>query len=376
MSFFERVLIEQEILQTPFYAEQAEKIVEQLQFPWDQIVPIEKVEQSFGRFKKPYLDKRHSRWLYLGIKKGQLIKVAPPAYGLGHEPHYYFVHAYNCLYECSYCYLQGHFNSPDTVWYLNHQDITEKMQEILQHHGRQVWFHAGEFSDSLAWSHITGEVPHYLDFFQQHPEGRLEFRTKSVNTRAFLQYAEQKRGQQSPPSNVTISFSLMPEAIAKLVDLKAPPIPLRLEAMLTLKQAGYKLAIHFDPIIMHPLLEKNYAELIEQIAHKIGFDHIQYVSLGVVRFTAKVYQEVERNYPEAPFVYQGLKKGAENLVRYTFPERHSILRTVDRLLKKQGMAPENIYWCMEENSNEIESPISYKDSNNSLENCSNPNPNS
>ncbi|MEL6821384.1 MAG: hypothetical protein AAFP70_06475, partial [Calditrichota bacterium] len=85
-------------------------------FPDVPVRDIRKVEDVFGRVKKPYLQKRTNLNLFIGRKEGNLVKEAPDAYGLDGEPHFYFIHAYNCIYECEYCYLQGYFNSPDLVF--------------------------------------------------------------------------------------------------------------------------------------------------------------------------------------------------------------------------------------------------------------------
>ena len=70
---------------------------------------IDKIEDIWGRVKKPYLQKRTTLNLFIGRKKGQLLKEAPSAYGVGSEKHFYYIHAYNCIYECEYCYLHFYF---------------------------------------------------------------------------------------------------------------------------------------------------------------------------------------------------------------------------------------------------------------------------
>ena len=114
---FEKIFIEEHLENHP-------KVLEiKNRFKNSELKFIKKVEDVFGRVKKPYLQKRTNLNLFIGEKKGQLVKPAPPAYGLSGEPHYYFVHAYNCIYECNYCYLQGYFQSPDIVIFLNHHEI-------------------------------------------------------------------------------------------------------------------------------------------------------------------------------------------------------------------------------------------------------------
>ena len=146
---------------------------------------IDKIEDIWGRVKKPYLQKRTTLNLFIGRKKGQLLKEAPSAYGVGSEKHFYYIHAYNCIYECEYCYLQGYFNSPDIVLFINHQEILNEIERTIEQYP-DAWFHSGEFSDSLALSHITCELPGYHKLFERYPNAKLEIRTKSVNLKEIL----------------------------------------------------------------------------------------------------------------------------------------------------------------------------------------------
>ncbi|MEZ4765931.1 MAG: hypothetical protein R3C26_22915 [Calditrichia bacterium] len=118
----DKIFIEQQVLQHP----QTQRVI--AAFPKSPIHEIVKVEDVFERARKPYLQKRDALNLFIGKKEGQLVKPAPEAYGVSGEPHYYFVHAYNCIYECEYCYLQGYFQSPDLVMFVNHDDIISEIR--------------------------------------------------------------------------------------------------------------------------------------------------------------------------------------------------------------------------------------------------------
>ena len=238
---------------------------------------ISKIEDIFGRVKKPYLQKRTNLNLFIGEKKGQLVKETPDAYGLSGDPHYYFIHSYNCLYECDYCYLQGYFHSPDLVFFINHEEIIEEMRAIIKKNGphKISWFHAGEYSDSLALSHITGELPLYFDFFRNLKNAKLELRTKSANIKELKAL--------KPSKNIIVSFSLSPKEQIKDHDLKTPPLQTRLKAMETLDKLGHPIALHLDPIIFCEDFKSQYEEMLESLFKHISPERIEYISLGVVR---------------------------------------------------------------------------------------------
>lgn len=305
-----------------------------------EIVEIDKIEDVFGRVKKPYLQKRESLNLFIGEKKGQLVKEAPEAYGTKGDPHYYFIHAYNCIYECEYCYLQGYFHSPDLVFFLNYEDIGEEIRRVANNaqKGQTIWFHAGEFSDSLALTHLTGEIPYYFELFKDLPNAKLELRTKSANTRELL--------KQSPLENIVTTFSLAPEEQVKSLDHKTPGLKTRLKAMKELYAHGHPLALHLDPVVYNENFKTQYQSLLEIIDKEIPLDYFQYISTGVVRFTKDVYRQLQMNYPNSAILSQELVKGEDNKVRYTRPMRMHILQTLKELCCEYTEA-DKVYLCME-----------------------------
>ncbi len=304
---------------------------------------IENYSELWGRSKKPYLHKRDSLNLFIAKKKGQLLKPAPDAYGQGSDPHYYFIHAFNCIYECQYCYLQGYFNSPDIVIFINHEEIIHEMQSKLkQHPDLRVWFHAGEFSDSLALSHITGELSYYHDFCMKNPQSVIELRTKSVNIKEIEKL--------TPLPNFIVSFSLSPEEISRKIDLKTPSMDARLRAMKRLHNLGHCLAAHFDPIIFEDSYKVNYGKLLAQM-NKYGLSKdLSYLSLGVVRFTKEVYRETERNYPDSIIHTGPMVKSFDGKVRYHRPMRMWMMKSIKEIAIKNGIEAQRIYLCMEDNA--------------------------
>ena len=345
---FSRILVEEAFIDHP-------TTLGILSFFKKEPIVIDKIEDIFGRVKKPYLQKRKTLQLLIGRKKGQLIKLAPNAYGFDKgAKHYYFIHAYNCIYECQYCYLQGYFNSPDIVLFLNHEEIIKEMeaivhqeiiqQKIVQQHGvnenKTIWFHAGEFSDSLALSHLSDELKWYWSFLEKYPQNVfLELRTKSNNLKAL---------KKLPPlKNAIVTYSLSPSESAELYDKKAPSIKVRLKSIKTLSDKNFQLGFHFDPIFYTQDLELQYGELIKQLAELTNWKNVNYISLGVVRFTEGVYKEVKKNYPLSEITAQKLVKTADNLWRYPKIEREWVFQTIKKLLVANRFPEEKIYFCME-----------------------------
>jgi len=311
-------------------------ILEKIKFK--EIVYLNQYDDVFEKVKKPYLQKRDNLNLFLANKRGELVKEAPDAYGLGGEKHFYFIHSLNCIYECEYCYLQGYFNSPDLVWFLNHDEIIKSINFFAKENPGS-WFHAGEFSDSLALSHFTNEIPLYHTYFKNNPEVKLELRTKSSNLKALEKLA--------PLENFFITFSLSPEKTAKLIDKKASPLKNRLNTIEKLYHQGHRIGIHLDPIILLEDWKDSYEELIRQLSEHIPLKDISFISIGVVRFTKDVLHSFTLNYPESSIKTSSFIKSFDNKFRYPRPIRNNALRFVRQLLNHYGANDSKIYECME-----------------------------
>lgn len=305
-------------------------------------IEIDSLDQFFNKFKKPYLHKRDNLNLYIGKKKAPFIKEAPDAYGIKNQKHFYFINSYNCIYECQYCYLQGYFNSPDIVLYSNYQDIVEAVvAHAKQRAPHTVWYHAGEFSDSLALSRLTQEWPLFFQAFSQIPHAWLELRTKSNQIKPLLEL--------TPPSNVVVTFSLAPEQVTKNVDLKTPTLKARLNAMEKLEQKGYRLGVHLDPVIFTKNWKSEYQELARQLALSISLDDLKYISIGVVRFTETVFKEFKKNYPRSLILGQQLQVGEDGKVKYPLSLKNELLYGIKGIFSNY-ISSEKIYLCMEEES--------------------------
>ena len=332
---FETIFIEEEVQEAP----QVENILKRFKNSKRKI--IRRYDEIWGKVKKPYLHKRTNLNLFLAKKRGQLVKEAPNAYGLEGEKHFYFIHAFNCIYECEYCYLQGYFNSPDIVLFVNHAEIAQEMENVLEANPNQnVWFHAGEFSDSLALSHLTGELEAYWDFFRSHPRAKLELRTKSVNI--------SRLKDLEPLPNVYASFSLSPERAAKERDRKTPGLKARLSAIKSLKNSGHHLGIHFDPVVYHEGVQEEYEELFSRLKEVQDLASFEYFSIGVARFTPDVFREAKKNYPESPLFAAEFVKSSQDIIRYPRPMRAWILNKLKEKLIEMGAKQESVYLCMED----------------------------
>jgi spore photoproduct lyase len=330
---FNRVFAERDILGSDTYKNITSRLSNNVEV-------VDDIMDIWGRVKKPYLQKRDSLNLFIGKKRGQLVKETPPAYGLTGGKHYYFIHAYNCIFECQYCYLQGYFNSPDIVLFVNHDEICSEITRLAHENSHQTnWFHAGEYSDSLALSGLTNEWPIYWKAFKGLKNAKLELRTKSSNIRSIENL--------EPLSNIILSFSLSSERASREVDLKTPPLDARLKAIQKLVVKGFRIGIHLDPMIYHPNYEEQYQNLVEKLSAVLPCEQCEYISIGVVRFTKDVFRKFSDHYPRSEILAGEFTTTDSGLVRYHKPIRMQMMNKVKTMLENVGYDNAKIYLCME-----------------------------
>jgi spore photoproduct lyase len=335
------IFVEKHILSQTRTQEVLQKFTHTYKISSERIIPIDDYFQSFSKSRRPYLDKQTSLRLFLAHKKSPYLKATPHAYGQDSLPRYYYIHAYNCVFECHYCFLQGHFKSPDLVCFLNHEDIFSEMDQLLEkHYPQKVWFHGGEFSDSLALSHLTNELPLYFQFFSSRPLASLELRTKSSQIQSLLQC--------KPLPNVVTSFSLSPRWQTQTYDEKASSLKARLKAMNTLQSKNFPLAIHLDPLVWHPQFEEHIQRFLEECLQSISLSSLEYISIGSLRFPKDVYQKVKTNYPQSSLFHHEFIFGKEEKYRYSRPLRLHMANYVRQQLLQYQVPHERIYLCMED----------------------------
>jgi spore photoproduct lyase len=166
----------------------------------------------------------------------------------------------------------------------------------------------------------------------------IELRTKSVNTKEL----------KEPLENLYVTYSLSPSEKIKKHDLKTPPLKSRLHAIKDLYQKGFKIGIHLDPIIYSEDFKEKYIDFLNELNQTIPIHKIEYISVGVVRFTKDVWYEVEKNYPKSNMHKQELVKSENGLVRYNRPMRLWMLNFVKDELLKYKIDSEKVYLCMED----------------------------
>jgi spore photoproduct lyase len=200
--------------------------------------------------------------LVLGVKKGLAMRpngrsadfIAPSS-------------SNGCAMACAYCYVgrrKGYAN-PISIFV----NIDEIARAVARHAGKLEVKAEPNTIDPVDWVYDLGEngdlsldaalsdnVRDLVAAFRGIPNAKGSFATKYVN-RDLLEY--------DPQGRTRIRFSLMPETIAKIVDVRTSPVSERIAAINDFVSAGYEVHVNFSPVIVHEQWEAEWKALFAEL---------------------------------------------------------------------------------------------------------------
>ena len=200
--------------------------------------------------------------LVLGVKKGMQMRpngrsadfIAPSS-------------SNGCAMACAYCYVgrrKGYAN-PISI-FVNIDDVTRALTRHAAKLGPKPepntidpvdWvYDLGENGDLSVDASLSNNVLDLIAAFRAIPGAKGSFATKYVN-RDLLEY--------DPQGRTRIRFSLMPETIAKIVDVRTSPMTERIAAINDFVAAGYEVHVNFSPVILTETWQRDWTELFEQL---------------------------------------------------------------------------------------------------------------
>ncbi|KAB0682617.1 spore photoproduct lyase family protein [Aureimonas leprariae] len=200
--------------------------------------------------------------LVLGVKKGMTMRpngrsadfIAPSS-------------SNGCAMACSYCYVPRRkgYSNPVSV-FVNIDDITCALARHAAKFGAKPepntvdpkdWvYDLGENGDLSVDATVSGNVRDLVAAFRAIPNAKGSFATKYINP-DLLAY--------DPQGRTRVRFSLMPERMAKLVDVRTSPMGERIRAINDFVRAGYEVHANFSPVIVHEDWEAEWRELFAEI---------------------------------------------------------------------------------------------------------------
>ena len=180
--------------------------------------------------------------------------------------------ANGCAMACAYCYVPRRkgYSNPITT-FANIEQITRYLDRHITRQGVKpapnqcdphAWLYdIGENSDCAVDATISDNVADLIALFRRRPTAKASFATKYVN-RSLLDL--------DPQGRTRVRFSLMPEPMAKLVDIRTSPVTDRIAAIDDFVAAGYEVHVNFSPVIVADGWLEQWTELFTQLRDGIG----------------------------------------------------------------------------------------------------------
>jgi spore photoproduct lyase len=248
--------------------------------------------------------------------------------------------AANCPMDCGYCFLQEYLadNLPLTAYVNPEAALAELAQVLDRHTDRRFRIGTGELADSLALDPLTGLSADLVPFFAARPNALLELKTKTAAVEGLVAL--------DPKNRVVVSWSLAPPAATAFAEHGTASIPARLEAARRVVAAGYKVGVHFDPMIEHPGWEEGYRDLVAAVADAVPAARLAWASMGALRFSPGLRTKVRTRFPRTPLLAGEQVAGIDGKWRDFQPLRVAMYRRV-RAFVEAALPDVPVYLCME-----------------------------
>ncbi len=252
---------------------------------------------------------------------------------------YYLLNTcFNCLFDCTYCFLNGYLNSYGITQFVNLDELPELMTEHASKTGRIVRIGTGEFTDSLMFDEVTGIAQSLIEKVAPYKNIFLEFKTKSGSVSHLCGIAGK--------GNTVIAWTLNTPRNINLYEKGTADFNERLDAAVSAQKAGFLTAFHFDPIIKYDEFLEDYNDLINCMGKRLDPERIAWISLGCFRYTQGFKDIIKHKFPGEQLTVEEMFPGIDGKFRYLKSERRDIYSFFYERLK--SLFPSAyIYFCME-----------------------------
>jgi spore photoproduct lyase len=258
---------------------------------------------------------------------------------------YYVLHnGLNCLFDCSYCFLNFYTNNPFLTYYVNTEDLCLELENLAQNlpKNQTIRIGSGEYTDSLALDPLTQESSRLLPIFHKHQNLLLELKTKSKSINGLKRYSSKRQ------SNIVIAWSLNPRAIISQEEHGTASLTERLASAKQCGIWGYRLAFHFDPLIYYPGWEEAYSLVVKKLFAAIKPEQIAWISLGTLRYHPKLSEIILAKFPDSSrLIFSETVLGTDDKVRYFKPLRIKMYQTLVKTIQAYTTQVP-LYLCMED----------------------------
>jgi len=252
---------------------------------------------------------------------------------------YYLLNTcFNCLYDCTYCFLNSYLNSFGIVQFTNLEELVPAIEEFASSADKIVRVGTGEFTDSLMFDEITGISRSLVSATAGIKNLFLEFKTKSANIDHILEIENK--------GNTVLAWSLNTEKNINEYEAGTASLEERLHAAYKAQKNGYYTAFHFDPMIKYSGWIDDYIAVIDTVFNDLSPEKIVWISLGCFRYSSGFKDIIKHKYPLEKLTIEEMFPGIDGKYRYLKSERVTIFSKMKNRISHYSDKP-FVYLCME-----------------------------
>ncbi len=336
----DRIVISPEIRSNPLAASVSEKLGIKPEY----LTKEELIEETKNlEFKESF--KNSKKTLFFTENKGKMLKKCPGSKGVLCCNYFTINSVSGCPFDCSYCILQHYIqNNPFISIFVNRDSVIDELSEFLNNHNH-IRVGTGELADSLALDPLIDESGFFLKAIRDNGwENKItfEFKTKSAEVDGLIENYKKYQGL-----NVVAGFSVNNEQFNKTDEIDTASIDARLAAAKKCSDAGMRVAIHFDPVIMLDENMLHYMQLIDKIFGFLDPKSVAWISMGGFRHTLSLGSVIEKRFPQSNLL-QGemFPSDRDNKLRYLSTIRRRFYKAFKDRIESYIPNPP-LYLCME-----------------------------
>lgn len=277
--------------------------------------------------------------LILKRYKGNFLKKCPCSPGVVSCGYYVLMNAENCYLNCTYCFLQKYVNRNAILIYTNVDEMFDEIDRVLNKNQTNFYrVGTGEFSDSLAFDEIAEFSKMIVPFFSKYKNALLELKTKSININNLLDLEHRNR--------TIVSWSINTDKIIFEEESSSPLLDERLESAKICASKGYRIGLHFDPVIYYQGWENDYKVAIKKIFDFLSPNNIIWISLGSFRYVPELKSIIREKFPESKIIYGEHILSSDGKMRYIKPIRLDMYKKILSWIREYSKDI-FVYLCME-----------------------------
>ncbi|WKZ57960.1 MAG: DNA photolyase [Bdellovibrionota bacterium] len=249
------------------------------------VIPIADYRQLFMRPRQEWRGQKESQKLVLAERKAEFLyagSAVTPHFGFQHF--FYNTLALNCLYDCSYCYLQGMLPSANLVLFLNVEDFIEAALAQLRRTA-PMYLCLSYDTDLLPLESFVPYTDLWLQVVRDTPELTVELRTKSAATHAL-------RGK-TPCDRYILAWTLAPQIAIDRFERRTPSLKSRLLALRSAIDSGWSVRVCLDPVLEFEGWQAAYEALLADLS-SLPLHLVRDVSVGTLRMSKEHWKQFSR----------------------------------------------------------------------------------